>query len=55
MEGWTSVNIGEPPDDALVIFYIPSAKYVWGTGLDLPGIKIEYPTVSHWRIISLAP
>ena len=52
---WIPVDDKRPPDAALVIFYIPIARYVWGCGLDYEQIKAEYPGVTHWKVATLGP
>lgn len=52
---WTQIDAPFPPPDALIIYYVPLARYVWGCGLDLQQIKAEYPAVTHWKIATLAP
>jgi hypothetical protein len=44
-----------PPDDALVIYYVPIARYIWGCGLDYGQIKAEYPAVTHWKVATREP
>ena len=52
---WTAINEKKPPDEALVIYYIPIARYVWGCGLDYQQIKAEYPAVTHWKVATREP
>lgn len=44
-----------PPDNALIIYYVPFARYVWGSGLDYIQIKAEYPGCTHWAISTNEP
>ena len=53
--GWTKISDGMPPDDALVIYYVPIARYIWGCGLDYGQIKAEYPAVTHWKVATREP
>lgn len=54
-EGWTEVTIGEPPSDALVLFYMPPVRYLWATGLDFNRIMAEFPAVTHWKVVTREP
>jgi hypothetical protein len=54
-ESWTPIDSPRPPSDALVVYYVPLAKYAWGCGLDLEQIKAEYPSVTHWKVLTYAP
>ncbi len=54
-EGWTAMSVGRPPDDALIIYYVPIARYIWGCGLDYDQIKAEYPAVTHWKVATREP
>jgi len=55
MGEWKTFNDNRPMANDLVIYYVPSAKYVWGVGSDYDHIKQEYPAVSHWRVVSNPP
>jgi hypothetical protein len=51
---WTPIDAPFPPPDALIIYYVPLARFIWGCGLDIQQIKAEYnPT--HWKIATYAP
>lgn len=54
-QGWTKMSDGMPPDEALVIYYVPIARYIWGCGLDYQQIKAEYPAVTHWKVATREP
>jgi hypothetical protein len=52
---WVKFDSARPADHAMVIFYVPDAKYVWGVGQDYDSIKVEYPNVTHWAVFSMPP
>ncbi len=52
---WTQFDSARPADKAMVIYYVPEAKYVWGVGADYDTIKVEYPTVTDWAVFSMPP
>lgn len=52
---WYLMDSGKPPDDALVIYYVPVARFIWGCGLDYDQIKGEYAGVTHWKVATNAP
>lgn len=55
MGDWVKIDEARPEDNALVVFYVPIARYIWACGRDFDQIKAEYPTATHWKIISLPP
>jgi len=55
MGPWQPIDVGTPQPEALLLFYVPGGNYVWGTGKDRAEIKKEYPTVTHYKIVSEAP
>lgn len=55
MSEWVSFDQSVPDSSALVVYYIPEGNYAWGTGGNYDAIKKEYPTVSHWKILTTPP
>jgi hypothetical protein len=54
-DDWVEMAVDRPPGEALIVFYVPLARYIWGCGLDYDQIKAEYPAVTHWRIAMREP
>lgn len=52
---WIEFDSARPADEAMVIYYVPKAKYVWGVGQDYDSVKVEYPTVTSWALFSMPP
>jgi len=52
---WNPIEGLLPPQHALIIYYVPFARYIWGSGLDYSQIKAEYPGVTHWKVATLEP
>lgn len=52
---WTPIDAVRPADDALVIYYIPIARFIWGCGRDYDQIKGEYAGVTHYKVATYAP
>lgn len=55
MGPWNLINMGTIPVNSLVLYYVPEGTFVWGTGNDRESIQKEYPTVTHYRIVSESP
>lgn len=54
MRDWEPITIF-PPSNALCIFYVPEANYVWACGKDIEMIKKDYPKATHWKVMADAP
>lgn len=52
---WVNFESARPADLAMVMYYVPDGKYVWGVGQDYDSIKVEYPLVTHWSVFVLPP
>lgn len=53
---WTEMgNPDPPPPFSLVAFYIGNGRYVFGCGIDYDHIKREFPSVTHWKVITREP
>lgn len=52
---WNLIDGDRPPSNALIIYYVPFARYIWGSGMDYTQIKAEYPGVTHWKVATLEP
>ncbi len=52
---WMPIATDLNKPDALVVFYAPNGKYIWGCGADYITIRAEYQDVTHYKIISEAP
>lgn len=56
MDGWTPIDHNERPRaHALIVYYVPFARYIWGSGVDFDQIKAEYPGVTHWKEMTREP
>ena len=55
MEDWIKIDAARPPDNALVVWYVPFARYVWSSGRDYDQIKDEFPAASHWKLVTNEP
>jgi hypothetical protein len=55
MKEWMKMGDERPHPDALVVFYVPNARYVWASGVDYDHIKVEFTTATHWRVVTEAP
>ncbi len=55
MQDWIKIDAERPPINALVVFYVPLARYIWSSGVDYDQVKAEYPAATHWKIITHEP
>ncbi len=55
MMEWVKIDTEKPPAHALVVFYVPFARYIWSSGLDYDQVRAEYPTATHWKVVTLEP
>lgn len=44
-----------PPKNAQIVYYVPEARYIFGTGSDYVQVKAEHPACTHWRILFEPP
>ena len=46
-----------PDDDAMLLVYIgmEKCKYAHCTGKELPGLLVEYPLATHYKVVTFAP
>ena len=53
---WHPIN-EVPPDSALIVVYVnvDHCKFAFCTGNELPGMLIEYPVASAWKVVTEAP
>jgi hypothetical protein len=54
-DAWVPIATNLDKTSALVVFYAPNGKYIWGCGADYITIRAEYQDVTHYKIISEAP
>ena len=52
---WVPITLDLDKPFALVVFYAPQGKYIWGCGADYITIRAEYKDVTHYKIVSEAP
>lgn len=55
MQDWVKIDDGRPPANALVVFYVPLARYIWCSGVDYDQVKAEYSTATHWKVVTEEP
>lgn len=52
---WVAIGKELPPDNALLVFYVPGGDYIFGTGKNCAEVLRQYPSATHWKIITQAP
>lgn len=54
---WREINT-TPSDaelNAFGVFFVPPGNYIFGTPSDIQMVKKEYPLVTHYKILEMAP
>lgn len=55
MQDWVKMEEKRPPANALIVYYQPLRRYIWGCGSDYDQIKGEYPATTHWKVVTTDP
>lgn len=55
MQPWIIFETSRPEPFAMVLYYVPDARYVWGTGADYDQVKVDYPSVTHYQVFGMPP
>ena len=52
---WNLFDKSKPEPNSCVIYHVPPGSYVWATSEDYDNVKLAYPSVTHWKIITIPP